>query len=230
MREVQESGRLFATGSRLPVLYSFRRCPYAMRARLAIAVSGTVCELREVVLRDKPSALLEASPKATVPVLVDVDGRTLEQSLDIMLWALHRNDPAGWLRPGQGDLAAMLALIADCDATFKYHLDRYKYPQRYENPDSTGHREKAGLWLCQLNARLEKAAFLFGDHAALADMAILPFVRQYAHTDIAWFDAQPWAALRQCLQNWMRSDLFERVMQKYPAWTEQAGAERFPPC
>ncbi|MDB5894857.1 MAG: glutathione S-transferase, partial [Rhodoferax sp.] len=114
----------------LPVLYSFRRCPYAIRARLALMASGTVCELREVMLRDKPEALRHASAKATVPVLVDAEGKVIDQSLDIMRWALARNDPAGWLAPSHGDMAAMLAAVARIDGAFKFHLDRYKYPGR----------------------------------------------------------------------------------------------------
>lgn len=216
--------------SSLPVLYSFRRCPYAMRARLAIAASGTRCELREVVLRDKPQALLHASPKATVPVLVDVDGTVIEQSLDIMLWALSRNDPGAWLQPAQESMAAMLDLIAECDDTFKFHLDRYKYPQRYDDVDGPAHRDQAAAWLFNLNARLLATPYLFGDHVALADMAILPFVRQYAHTDIVWFESQPWTALQQCLNDWKASDRLAQVMHKYAAWTAQAGGVCFPPA
>lgn len=211
-----------------PVLYSFRRCPYAMRARMAIAVSGVVCELREVVLRNKPEALLQASPKATVPVLIDVDGRVLEQSLDIMLWALGRNDPAGWLVPARQDLQAMLALIAQCDGPFKHHLDRYKYPQRYGNENGDGHRTLAGQWVTELDARLGEAPYLFGAHPALADMAIAPFVRQFAHTDFDWFEAQPWPKVQGWLQSWSDSDLFDRVMAKYVPWVPGAQAISFP--
>ena len=128
----------------LPVLYSFRRCPYAMRARLALAVSGQVCELREVVLRNKPQGLLQASPKGTVPVLVLPGGQVLEQSLDIMLWALAQNDPEGWLTPSDGTMADMLALIAECDGPFKQALDRCKYPSRYPEADPALARTQAG--------------------------------------------------------------------------------------
>ncbi|MFA7670035.1 MAG: glutathione S-transferase N-terminal domain-containing protein, partial [Burkholderiaceae bacterium] len=158
----------------LPILYSFRRCPYAMRARLALAVSGTQCELREVVLRDKPAELLQASPKGTVPVLVLADGRILEQSLDIMLWALSRHDPQGWLAPEVGELEQMLALIGECDGGFKHDLDRYKYPDRYEGADAMSHRESAWQWLKMLDDRLAYSAYLFGERPALADAAIMP--------------------------------------------------------
>ena len=214
----------------LPILYSFRRCPYAMRARLAVAASRTPCELREVVLRDKPQALLDVSPKATVPVLVDTDGTIIDESLDIMLWALNQNDPDAWLRPSQGSLADILALICECDGSFKHHLDRYKYPQRYENVETHAHRDEAAAWLRTLNDRLVAAPYLFGHHATLADMAIMPFVRQYAHTDMAWFEAQPWPSLKSRLDAWKESERFAQVMEKYPAWTPQACGIRFPPA
>ena len=123
-----------------PVLYSFRRCPYAMRARLTLAASGTKCELREVVLAQKPQALVQVSPKATVPVLVLPDGMVLEQSLDIMLWALRRHDPQHWLPTSTLELDSALALITQCDGDFKFHLDRYKYPNRYALPDGLADR------------------------------------------------------------------------------------------
>lgn len=199
-----------------------------MRARLAIAASDQVCELREVLLRDKPAALLNASSKATVPVLVDLDGHVIDQSLDIMLWALRRNDPEAWLAPSIGDLEDMLALIAQCDGEFKAHLDRYKYPQRYGEPNADEHRGCAADWLVRLDIRLKSSPFLFGEHAALADMAIAPFVRQFAHTDSAWFQAQPWPNLGSWLSAWLDSVLFARVMQKYPPWPPGTTGVRFP--
>ncbi len=171
--------------SALPVLYSFRRCPYAMRARLALAVSGQACELREVVLRDKPHGLLQASPKSTVPVLVLPGGQVLEQSLEIMRWALQRHDPLHWLNPGVGTLEAMLAQIADCDGPFKQALDRCKYPQRYPGADVAAARAQACAWLAALDAQLAGTGHLFGRHTALADAAIFPFVRQFAGIDAA---------------------------------------------
>ena len=208
----------------LPILYSFRRCPYAMRARLALAVSGTQCELREVVLRDKPAELLQASPKGTVPVLVLADGRILEQSLDIMLWALSRHDPQGWLAPEVGELEQMLALIGECDGGFKHDLDRYKYPDRYEGADAMSHRESAWQWLKMLDDRLAYSAYLFGERPALADAAIMPFVRQFAQVDRAWFDAQPWPALLGWLGHWLESDLFQAIMVKHAPWAGAPGA------
>lgn len=214
--------------SALPVLYSFRRCPYAMRARLALAVSGQVCELREVVLRAKPQGLLQASPKATVPVLVLPDGTVLEQSLDIMRWALARNDPAGWVRPSQGDEAAMLALIAECDGPFKQALDRCKYPSRYPEADAALASTQAVEWLQGLEARLAGQPFLFGTHAALADMAVAPFVRQFAGMDADWWAAQPWSQLQAWLAHWQAGTLFGSVMPKLDAWVDGTEGVRFP--
>jgi glutathione S-transferase len=212
----------------LPVLYSFRRCPYAMRARLALAVSGQVCELREVVLRNKPAALLQASPKGTVPVLVLSDSRVLDQSLDIMLWALARNDPGGWLAPSHGSLADMLALIESCDGPFKQALDRCKYPNRFPDADPGIARAEAMQWLHSLQARLTDQPFLFGDHAALADMAIAPFVRQFAAIDTAGWHAQPWVRVQTWLARWQEGALFASVMDKWPAWEEGTDGVAFP--
>lgn len=215
--------------STVPVLYSFRRCPYAMRARLAIVISDSLCELREVVLKDKPQALLDASPKATVPVLVDTDGAVIDQSLAIMMWALGQNDPGNWLNPAQQTLDAMLSLIDECDQGFKGDLDRFKYPQRYPGAVATEYRDRGASWLLGLDGRLREQPYLFGDHISLADAAIMPFVRQFAFTDRDWFDRQAWHALRQWLDAWLHSQLFDSVMSRVPAW--RPGAPRqFIPC
>lgn len=223
--------------SDLPVLYSFRRCPYAMRARLAIAASGTVCQLREVVLRDKPEAMLQASPKGTVPVVVAVDGEVIDESLDIMRWALTRNDPGRWLQPEQGDAAEMLELIGRNDSDFKRDLDRYKYPDRHAHREdfsnaadyAARHRASAAQWLQELDARIAAWGYLMGSRPCLADMAIAPFVRQFAQVDRDWFDAQPWPALSQWLADWLVSPLLASIMFKYPAWTPDAEPVHFPP-
>ncbi|NMM79728.1 glutathione S-transferase [Acidovorax sp. SRB_14] len=215
--------------SALPVLYSFRRCPYAMRARLALAVSGQACELREVVLRDKPRGLLQASPQGTVPVLVLPDGQVLEHSLDIMLWALQAHDPLHWLNPSVGTLEAMLAQIADCDGPFKQALDRCKYPQRYPGADVAAARAQACAWLAALDAQLAGTGHLFGGHTALADAAIFPFVRQFAGIDAAWWSAQAWPHLQRWLERWVASPLFSQTMDKYGAWKDGTPGVRFPP-
>jgi glutathione S-transferase len=212
----------------MPILYSFRRCPYAMRARLAIAVSGQTCELREIILRDKPADMLRASPKGTVPVLIDDDGRVIEQSLDIMLWALRGNDPQSWLAPQRGSPADMQALIELCDGEFKQHLDRYKYPDRYEGVDGIEHRTAGAVFLHSLEARLQGAPYLFGDRICMADMAIAPFVRQFANTGKDWFDQQHWPALRTWLADIVDSALFEHILLKFPRWEAGTQGVSFP--
>lgn len=201
-----------------PIFYSFRRCPYAIRARLALVVSNCICELREVVLRDKPPEILAVSPKGTVPVLIDIDGRVIEESLDIMLWALAQNDPEKWLMPESGDLAGMRELIAECDRDFKYNLDRYKYPNRYQNIDGIVHRNAGYLYLERLNRQLSQTRYLFGNYPALADMAIAPFVRQFAHTDLLWFNQQPLTHLQAWLSWFVDGEIYHHVMNKYPKW------------
>ncbi len=201
-----------------PILYSFRRCPYAMRARLALLASGTVCELREVVLRNKPAEMLAVSPKGTVPVLVLPDGQVLEQSLDIMLWALQRHDPQLWLAATEAQHAEHLALIAECDGPFKAHLDRYKYPNRYDLPDGLAHRARGSVYLGALNSTLGPTGYLAGAEWGLPDAAIAPFVRQWAHTDPDWFANQPWPALQQWLRSFEDSPRFARAMAKLAPW------------
>lgn len=211
----------------LPVLYSFRRCPYAMRARLALMASGRVCELREVVLRNKPDALLHASPKGTVPVLVLPDGPVLAESLDIMLWALRLHDPDRWLAAEAGGLAAQLALILATEQGFKPQLDRYKYPNRFGLDTGLLARKAGADWLQDLERCLQANAYLFGSRPALADWAIAPFVRQYAHTDKDWFNDQAWPGLRRWLGAFLQSGLLAACMEKYPAWTPGDAPLRF---
>ena len=201
----------------LPVLYSFRRCPYAIRARLALQISGLRYELREVSLKSKPAQMLAVSPKGTVPVLVMPDGQVIHESLDIMRWALAQNDPDDWLAP---ELDDMLALIAGNDGDFKHALDRYKYPNRHclESGGDTdafalAQRDEAVSWLRTLEPRLPQG-WLFGSQPSLGDMAILPFVRQFAHTQAIWFAAQSWPRLQAWLDRFEGSVLFNAVMAK----------------
>lgn len=194
-----------------PILYSFRRCPYAIRARLALAVSGTAVEHREVKLRDKPAEMLAASPKGTVPVLVLPDGRVIDESIDIMRWALARNDPEDWLA---GD---DVELIATNDGAFKHHLDRYKYPERYA-ADGADHRAAGRAILEGLEARLTERAYLGGERFGLADAALLPFVRQFAAVDRAWFAAQDLPQVQAWLGAFVASALFETVMAVREPW------------
>jgi glutathione S-transferase len=196
----------------LPILYSFRRCPYAMRARMAVAVSRVQVELREVVLRDKPTEMLEVSPKATVPVLALPDGAVLEESVDIMHWALGQNDPENWLAHIDPDL------IAANDGPFKQALDRYKYPHRYGLPDGLEHRDAALGHIARLNDLLATAPYLGGVSLGFTDIALFPFVRQFAATDHPWFDARPLPAVQNWLTGLLQSGLFARIMTRYPQW------------
>lgn len=210
----------------MPVLYSFRRCPYAMRARLALLCSGVVHEHREVVLKNKPEHMLLLSPKGTVPVLwlPEAQGdRVLAQSIDIMHWALHQHDPHHWLPRGGAALADTTACIAHNDGPFKQQLDRYKYPHRFGLLSGEGHRDQAVPWLASLNARLQRQCFLAGGQWGLADAAVAPFVRQFAHTDRLWFDAQPWRFLGAWLAAFESSSAFALIMQKHAPWSSPCG-------
>jgi glutathione S-transferase len=211
-----------------PILYSFRRCPYAMRARIALRVAGVTCRLREVVLRDKPEHMLEISPKGTVPVIQRLDGTVLEESLEIMRWALEGNDPESWLQPELGSLADTNALIQMNDGDFKHHLDRYKYANRYENADPAVHRAEAEGFLRVLESRLEGSAALYGDRWSLADAAIAPFIRQFANADRAWFGAAPYPRLQDWLASFLADERFTAIMRKYPQWHPGEAETIFP--
>ncbi|WP_083791154.1 glutathione S-transferase [Roseobacter sp. CCS2] len=203
----------------LPILWTFRRCPYAMRARLAIQSSGQQVQLREILLKDKPTPFLTASPKGTVPVVQNGD-TVIEESRDVMLWALRQNDPEGWLdMPEEG-----YALIDTCDGPFKSALDHTKYAVRFPDRDEMTERAKAMVFLNDLNERLMQNTFLTGPKYSLADMAILPFVRQFANTDRVWFDAQGLGPLTKWLDNFLTSERFRSIMTKYPPW--QAGQDQ----
>jgi len=198
----------------LPVLYSFRRCPYAMRARLGLVAAGVQVELREVVLRDKPEELRAVSEKATVPVLVLPDAAVLDESFDILLWALGRDDPRGFLNVDQNELRS---LVSDNDGDFKKNLDGYKYPD-WNELSREEYREGALPYLKSLNARLTGQKYLGGDNATALDIAVMPFVRQFAAIDREWFDGSGLDDLRNWLDDWLASELFQSVMPKYPQW------------
>ena len=200
-----------------------------MRARMAVVISQQQCHLREVVLRDKPASLLTYSPKGTVPVLVLTEGTVIDESLDIMRWALNHHDPDHWLEPENEDLAAIFSLIATCDGPFKSNLDRYKYATRYEDADPLEHRTKGEQFLSQLDQRLQNTTHLFGQQRCLADVAIAPFVRQFANADRAWFDNAPYAALKRWLNHFLSSDLFTRCMLKNNQWQPDDVPVLFPP-
>jgi glutathione S-transferase len=200
----------------LPIFYSFRRCPYAMRARLAIAYSGVMVELREIELKNKPEAMLTASPKATVPVLVLEDGRVIDESFDIMRWALQQNDPDNWLAGLNRD--DIKQLIACNDGEFKQSLDRYKYADRYPEFPESHYRQQGEVFLSILEQRLNQTDYLTGANFGLTDAAILPFIRQFAAVDSDWFNQAAYPKTRLWLQQFVGSSLFTTIMSKYPAW------------
>ncbi len=202
-----------------PLLYTFRRCPYAIRARLAISVSGAVVTEHEVSLRDKPADMLRISPKGTVPVLLLLSGEVLEQSLDIMQWALAQSDPEGWRR----DPLKAAALVETNDGAFKQALDRYKYPDRHPNQTQQTSREQGELFLHELEARLTQAPFLGGERICWVDAAIFPFIRQFAAVEAAWFATAPYPKLRLWLEHWLASARFAAVMQRPTSRTDALG-------
>lgn len=201
-----------------PILYSFRRCPYAMRARLALKATQTRVELREVVLRDKPIEMLEASPKATVPVLILENGHVVDESRDIMEWALSIADHQEWKSFSQHDVSEMNALIDENDGSFKQALDAYKYASRDDTIDTTVERSIGAEFMMKLDGMLEEQAYLYGEEFSFADAAILPFVRQFAHVDKEWFWAQDWLNVISWLETFLESEQFKEIMSKYSQW------------
>jgi glutathione S-transferase len=197
-----------------PLLYTFRRCPFAIRARLAVKVSGVAVDMQEVSLRAKPKEMLECSPKGTVPVLKFTDGRVLEQSLDIMQWALSLNDPEHWLDHDQAVLAEIMALIKQNDESFKPALDLYKYAVRFPEHSEAYYREQAEPFLAELNTRLSQDGYLMGGRNTLADMAIFPFIRQFCNVNPDWFYASRYHHLIAWLDRLVGSELFQDIMQK----------------
>ena len=202
----------------LPILYSFRRCPYAMRARMAIHISGQKCELREVLLRDKPPSMLEYSAKGTVPVLILQDGKVIDESLDVIDWALNLNDPDNWQR--SKDTKKTKELIKINDGEFKYHLDRYKYSKRYDNEDPEFHRKKCLKFIESINNELNNSEYIFDDNISYADIVVLPFIRQFRIADIEWFDSLPYDNLKKWLSSFLDSSLLHSIMKKYDLWKE----------
>ena len=202
----------------LPILYSFRRCPYAMRARMAIHISDQRCELREVLLRDKPPSMLEYSAKGTVPVLILQDGKIIDESLDVIDWALNLNDPDDWQR--SKDKEKTKELIKINDGEFKYHLDRYKYSKRYDNEDPEFHRKKCLKFIESINNELNNSEYIFDDNISYADIVLLPFIRQFRIADIEWFDSLPYDNLKKWLSSFLGSSLLNSIMKKYDLWKE----------
>jgi len=212
----------------LPVLYSFRRCPYAMRARLALLAAEQSVVLREVSLKQKPDAMLAISPKATVPVLALANGQVIEESLQIMQWALAQNDPKKLLSPMGTRKEIMMALIEEADTQFKHHLDRYKYGSRYSPQEVDAHQDAGLQFLHKLDRHLTSTPFLFGDAPSLADIGIFPFVRQFAGVDRAWFDKTAPKTVINWLDGYLNTDVFAQVMHKYQPWTANDPVIVFP--
>ena len=202
----------------LPILYSFRRCPYAMRARMAIHISDQRCELREVLLRDKPPSMLQYSAKGTVPVLILQDGKVIDESLDVIDWALNLNDPDDWQR--SKDKEKTKELIKINDGEFKYHLDRYKYSKRYDNEDPEFHRKKCLKFIEKINSELQNSKYIFDDEISYIDISLLPFIRQFRIADNEWFDELPYENVNSWLSNFLNSELLKSIMSKYDLWKE----------
>ena len=212
--------------SSLPVLYSFRRCPYAMRARLGLLFADRQVVLREIVLKNKPTQLLAISPKGTVPVLQLSDGTVIEESREIMIWALEQNDPQTLLNVEI--LEKAMALIAKNDTEFKHWLDRYKYADRHLEMTQTEYRQKGEEFLQILEALLVKNTYLLGGRASIADIGIMPFVRQFAHVDRDIFYSLPYPNVQQWLQYWLEQPLFVTAMTRYQTWQEEDDPVIFP--
>jgi len=192
------------------LLYSFRRCPYAMRARLALRYSGVPVQIVEVNLKAKPAEMLALSSKGTVPVL-SVDGRVIEESLEIMQWALAQHDPDDWLLQGDPRVAQ---LITENDQVFKHHLNRYKYAERYPEQSMEHYRAEGEVFLQKLEGLLAERDYLLANHLTLADAALAPFVRQFAHVDRVWFAGTSYKRLQVWLERFLESPLFIAVMAK----------------
>lgn len=209
----------------MPVLYSFRRCPYAMRARMALAASAIPVALREVLLKEKPPELIAISPKATVPVLVLTNATVLDESLEIMRWALDQNDPFQWAI----DEDTLSYWVAGCDGEFKHWLDRYKYADRYPENTAEHYRNSAEQFIQRLESALTRAAWITGPQPRFADVALFPFVRQFAAVDAVWWHRAPYPMTRRWLNHWLDSPLFSVVMKKFPRWHSGMREAYFPP-
>ncbi len=198
--------------SNLPILYSFRRCPYAIRARMALFYAGIAVEIREVDLKAKPAHLLEISPKGTVPVLYLTNDVVLEESLIIMNWALNQTDPEHWLLASEE--LEVEELIKWNDGDFKFYLDRYKYADRYPEFSQDYYRDQASGFLIELNERLTRNRYLCGQQISIADVAIFPFIRQFASVDMVWWQHAPFQVVNNWLQGFVESELFALVMRQ----------------
>ena len=201
-----------------PILYSYRRCPYAMRARMALRYANSDVEIREIALGEKPAHMLSVSPKGTVPVLVLASGQVLEQSLDIMDWALAQSDVDEWIIQDQEVQKLTADLIATNDDAFKQALDKYKYAIRFPENTPDVYRAAGEEFLQRLESLLRQNTYLFRNTISKADVATFPFARQFSMVDEAWFEVANYPALKDWLNGLLHSQLFIDVMQKYPVW------------
>lgn len=206
----------------LPILYSFRRCPYAIRARLAIKISAVNVELREVILKDKPAEMLICSAKGTVPVLSLPKGIVIDESRDIMVWALNQSDPEKWLSYTDDEQDEVNRIIEFNDTKFKKCLDLYKYADRYPEKSVEFYRQEAEVFLEELEVKLNTSVFLMANNITFLDMAVFPFIRQFAFVDKNWFDASRYKKLQQWLETLLNTSLFNNVMQKHPVWSKES--------
>ncbi|GGI74296.1 glutathione S-transferase [Shewanella hanedai] len=205
----------------LATLYSFRRCPYAMRARLGISLSGTQVMLREIILKNKPQQMLYSSPKGTVPVLITSDNQVIDESIDIMCWALMQKDPLNLLLTDKPELQEIaMALIKTNDDNFKPWLDKYKYADRYPEFTKAHYRDQGMIFISHLESLLAKHDNLLCHTASIADYAIYPFVRQFAHVDKMWFETSPTPNVQAWLAKHLASSTFIDIMIKYPTWLD----------
>lgn len=204
---------------KIPILFSFRRCPYAMRARIAIKLCSLECEIREINLKLKNKEFLELSPKGTVPVLVLPDDKIIEESMDIIHWAISNNDPYNLKLKNLEIYNKDMDLISIFDNEFKYHLDRYKYNSRYKGINKEEHKYKARDLLVNLNNSLKEKQWLNGENISISDISILPFIRQYRIADIKWFDEKlELPNINRWLDKFLNSKIFNNVMKKYKIW------------
>ena len=201
-----------------PILYTFRRCPYAMRARFAIRSSKIKVEVREIKLQEKPSEFLKSSPKGTVPVLITKSGQVLEESLDIINWALNINDPDKWLRKGNLQEKEIKNLLDELEIKFKTNLDKYKYPSRFSEIDPHLHRDKNLCFLEKLNSYLRNNKSLNCEHLTFLDYAVFPFIRQFRNVDQEWFDKLNFSLLNNWLNQIIDSEDFSSIMKKFKKW------------
>ncbi|MBA4740728.1 MAG: glutathione S-transferase [Burkholderiales bacterium] len=209
----------------IPVLWTFRRCPYAMRTRLAIKSSGTQVYLREIVLRNKPDEFICDSAKATVPVLKLSNGKIIEESIEIMYWALTQNDPNNWCGVLNARQEHSRNFLAKLDGQFKNNLDRYKYASRYGlgADESVKYRKEGSKFLSRVNDLLKETSFLSGESQGFLDIASLPFVRQFRIANPEWFDQQDWPQLHNWLQTFLASNQFSLIMEKLKPWDSKQG-------